>query len=118
MEKSHDQFIFEGLDAYRVAMGALEIVLAHKAKLKGLPGEIASQLERAAVATVANICEATGRAGTSDRKNRYAIARGEANEAGGMVEIAWLYRVFSDEDYRKLRSNLLRVTQMLTVLIR
>jgi len=118
MENSQDLYIFERLDVWRVAQGALVLVLRHKAKLRGLPGEIASQLERAAVATVSNICEATGRNGAADRRYRYAIARGEANETGGMIEIAKLYEVFSPEDYRFLRSSYLRVTHMLTALMR
>jgi len=115
---TNEQFIFERLDAYRVAHEGLTIVLAHREKLRGLPGEIAGQLERAAVSTVANICEATGRSGIADRRHRYSIARGEANEAGGLVEIARLYGVFSDEAYATLRSSYLRVTYMLTALIR
>ena len=81
-----DAFSFEGLDVYRVAYGALKIVLGHRSRLRGLPGEIASQMERAAVSTVSNLCEATGRAGKADRRQRFAIARGEANEVGSMME--------------------------------
>jgi ABC-2 type transport system ATP-binding protein len=78
----NEQFGFERLDAYRVAKEALEVLLRYRGKLRGLPGDLASQLERAAVSTVANICEATGRTGVADRRNRYAIARGEACAAG------------------------------------
>jgi len=113
-----DSFVFEGLDVYRAAHLALAKVLAHKGALRGLPGELASQLERAAVSVVANICEATGRVGAADRRQRFAIARGEANEAGGLIEIIRLYRLFSDEDYRFLRSSYLRVTYMLTAMVR
>src|SRR5262245_49014198 len=96
---ARDQFTFEGLDVYRVARDALGAVLSHKARLRGLPGEIGPQPERAAVATVSNICEATGRLGAADRRQRFAIARGEANEAGGMVEIAHLFGVLSDAQH-------------------
>jgi four helix bundle protein len=114
----NDRFAFEGLDVYQVARGALGRVIANKAALRGLPGEIASQLERAAVSVVGNICEATGRVGLADRKHRFAIARGEANEAGGHIETIQLYGRFSDEDYRFLRNSYLRVTYMLTALIK
>jgi four helix bundle protein len=109
---------FERLDVYRVAYSALELVLQHRGKLKGLPGDIASQLERSAVSTVANIAEAHGRASEADRRHRFTIARGEANEAGAMVEIAALFAIFSDVDRAQLRSSYLRVTWMLTALIR
>lgn len=32
-------FLFERLDVYRVARDALRVVIAYRAKLKGLPGE-------------------------------------------------------------------------------
>ncbi len=78
----------------------------------------ADQLERAMVSVVCNIGEAYGRCTPADRRNRYSIARGEANEAGAMAGVAQLYRVFSDGDYATLRSNLLRTTWMLTALLR
>ncbi|HZS37889.1 MAG TPA: four helix bundle protein [Polyangia bacterium] len=111
-------YLFERLDVYRVAREALRVVIAYRSRLKGLPGEVASQLERATVSMVANIAEATGRNSPADRRNRFAIARAEANEAGAMVEIVVLYGVFSDEDYAKLRSSFQRVTYMLTALMR
>ena len=109
---------FERLDVYQVAYRALKLVLRYRDKLKGLPGEIPSQLERAAVSTVANISEGYGRVGENDRKYRYTIARAEANEAGAMIELAVLFDVFSDADYADLRSSYQRVTWMLTALVR
>ena len=112
------RFPFETLDAYWVAHAALGKIVAQKGKLRGLPGEVASQLERAAVSVVANICEASGRVSGADRRNRYAIARGEANEVGGCLAIVQLYGVFSNEDYAFLRESYLRVAYMLTGLIK
>ena len=97
---------------------ALEIVVKHREAMRGLPGEVASQLQRASVSVVANIAEGFGRYTGRDRQNRWAIARAEANEAGAMVEIARLYGVFADADYRALRQRLLRVTWMLTAMLR
>ena len=111
-------FGFERLEVYQVARAALRIVIGYRSRLKGLPGEIASQLERAGVSTVANIAEAYGRVTRADRQNRFAIARAEANEAGAMVELAVLFGVFSDADYAELRSSYQRVTWMLTALLR
>ena len=111
-------YFFELLDAYRVAREALKKLIEYKKRMHGLPGDVARQLERAAVSVVANLCEGVGRVSDADRKNRFAIARGEANEAGGLIEIVVLYDVFSDEDYRFLRSSYLRVVCMLTGLMR
>ena len=118
MAQNDNFYVFEKLDVYQVAKSALVVVIRNRANLRGLPGEISSQLERAAVSTVANIAEATGRSTPADRRNRFVIARGEANEAGAMVELAALYGRFAEEDYRLLRSYYQRVTYMLTALMR
>src|SRR5258708_39762453 len=110
-------YAFERLDVYRVAYCGLECILRYRDQLKGLPGEIAGQMQRDAVRTVANITEGVGRDGDKDRKHRFAIARAEANETGEMVEIAALFGIFSDADYRQIRSCYLRVTYMLTALM-
>ena len=111
-------FGFERLDVFRVAEEALRIVIRYRQQLRGLPGQIAGQLERAAVSVICNITEAYGRGTIGERKSRLSIARGEANEAGAMAHVAQLYRVFTDGDYATLRSNLLRVTWMLTAMMR
>ena len=49
---SDQQYGFERLDVYRVSYEALKLILKYRAKLRGLPGEISSQLQRAAVSTV------------------------------------------------------------------
>ena len=111
------QYAFERLDVYRVAFAALRVIVRYREEMRGLPGKIADQMQRAAVSTVANITEAIGRDG-NDRKHRFSIARGEANEAGAMVEIATLFGVFADSDYRLLRSSYLRITYMCTALMK
>ena len=44
-----NSFGFERLDVYRVARDALAIVVRYREPLRGLPGEVASQLQRASV---------------------------------------------------------------------
>ena len=114
---SEQQFGFERLDVYQVSYRALELVLKYRSKLRGLPGEIASQLQRAAVSTVSLIGEGYGRQSPADKKHRWSIARGEANEAGAMIELVRLFDVLSDADYAELRSSYLRVTWMLTAML-
>src|SRR6478672_6597783 len=114
---SDQQFGFERLDVYRVSYEALRLVLRYRAKLRGLPGEIGPQLQRAAVSTVSLIGEGYGRQSLADKRHRWSIARGEANEAGAMVELARLFDVFSDDDYATLRQSYLRVTWMLTAML-
>ena len=110
----HGAFTFERLDVYRVACEALAVGIARRDELKGLPGELRSQLERALVSTVANIAEGAGRESRADQERHYAIARGSANEAGAVIAIAELYGLHHAE----MRAKLLRVVQMLNAMIR
>ena len=112
------QFWFEGLEAYRVAREALALVVPLRGRLRGLPGEVGSQLERALVSMVANVAEGAGRSTKVDRARCYAIARGSANEAGALVEIAVLYGAFDAAQHAAVRSLLLRTAAMLSGLIR
>ena len=111
-------FPFEKLQVYQVALEVLRIAVGNRARLRGLPGELPNQLDRALVSVVANITEATGRQSLADRKRHFAIARGSATEAGGLVEVAVLFGALDEESHRSMRSRLIRVAQMLTGLIR
>ena len=113
-----EQFNFEKLEAYQVAKVALVRVLAQRDALRGLPGEIRMQLERAAVSAVANTAEGAGRQSRADQRGRYAIARAEANEAAAMIELAAIHGALDETEHQALRSSYLRLTRMLTGLIR
>jgi four helix bundle protein len=112
------QFWFEGLEVYHLARAALAAAIPVRSKLRGLPGELASQLERALLSVVANIAEGAGRASKADRARHYAIARGSANEAGAVVEIAALYGVLDEREHAALRGPLVRTAHMLSALMR
>ena len=80
----HTQFTFENLKVFQIAREALRIVIEHRERLKGLPGEMRNQLERALVSVVANIAEGAGRDSRADQRRHYAIARGSAQEAAAI----------------------------------
>ncbi|MSP63276.1 MAG: four helix bundle protein [Myxococcales bacterium] len=111
-------FPFEKLHVYQVAKEVLVMAVRNRARFRGLPGELPSQLDRALLSVVANITEATGRQSLADRKRHFAIARGSATEAGGLVEMAVLFGALDEETHQAMRSRLIRVAQMLTGLIR
>ena len=111
------QFGFESLDVYRVAAEALRLVVSRRAELKGLPGEMRNQLERALVSVVANIAESTGRESAPERRRHLAIARGSGNEAAALVEVAHMIDALDHASHEELRSRLLRVVVMLTAMM-
>src|SRR4051812_6550293 len=105
----HGHFTHEKLQVFQVAREVLALEIAERSKLRGLPGDTASQLERALVSVVANTAEGAGRQSPPDRRRHYAIARGSANEAGAMLDIATLFGAFSEATSTAIRSRLIRV---------
>jgi four helix bundle protein len=114
----HGHFAYEKLDAWRVAREALRIGLGERGSWKRLPGDLADQLERALLSTVANIAEGAGRESKADQKRHYAIARASANEAGALIDLVNLCGGLSVEGHEAMRSRLIRVVQMLNAMIR
>jgi len=108
----------ESLDAYRVARQVVALVAEQRARLRGLPGEAGTQLERAAVSALLNVAEAAGRQGARDRARVFAIARGEACEATAALEVAVLFGALTAEQAAPARALLERLTRMLSRLAR
>jgi four helix bundle protein len=117
MTRRDGKFGFERLQVYGLAREALLLGVGARVKLKGAPGELRSQLERALVSVVANIIEGAGRTSLADQRRHHAIARGSANEAGGCVEIAHCFGALTDEEHTAMRDRLTRVTWMLTAML-
>ena len=115
---AHDRFTFEGLEVFQVAREALALTIAEKPGLRGLPGELAPQLESALLSVVNNIAEGAGRESRAEQKRHYAFARGSACEAGAALIIAELYGTIAVERNLAIRSRLVRVAQMLSAMIR
>ena len=113
----HDTYLFERLDVWQAASQALVAVVGLRERLR-LPGDMRSQIERALASCVANIAEGVGRESSADRKRHFAIARGSATEAGGLIEVAWILKSLTDAERAQLRSLLQRTSWMLTAMIR
>src|SRR5216110_912177 len=75
---------FEKLLAYQEARKLLDAVRESAIS----EGRLRDQAMRAATSACLNIAEGAGRAGSADKARVYAIARGEACEAGAALDIA------------------------------
>ena len=82
MKQLDGLYHFERMDVYRVAAEALMVLNEKREALVGMPGSVSCQLFDAATSVVSNIAEACGKGSGADRRRAFAIARGEANEAG------------------------------------
>jgi hypothetical protein len=109
MEHARDgYFDFERLDAYRLALSAVEFVAARRRRLLGLPGRSGEQLERAVAGALTNLCSGASAQG-AEQKRHFRIALTEASEAGGAIELARAYGALSGAEHAELRATLLRL---------
>jgi len=112
--REQKRFSFERLEVYQVARQVLASVLRDRARFRGMPGELAPQLERALVSVVLNIAEGAGRFTHADQRRHYQIACGSATEAAACLDIAGLH----GRSVEPLRADLQRVVAMLLALVR
>jgi hypothetical protein len=116
-ENATGYFDFERLDAYRLALAAVEIVAARRRRLQGLPGRSGEQLERALAGALTNLCSGAAAQG-AEQKRQFRIALCEATEAGGAIELARAYRALDSNEHARLRARLLRLCACLRGLLR
>ena len=101
-------FPHERLDAYRLARQVTQFVGQRRAKLRGLPGNLGPQLERAVMGAQTNLCAGAAAEG-AERRRHFRLALTEAGEAGGAADAARDFGALSEEEYDSLRSILLRL---------
>ena len=78
---------YEKLDVYRCAIEHLTFVFRSLPKIPRGYSVVVDQWRRAAMSVPLNIAEAVGKTSDAERRNRYAIARGEAMECGAIVDV-------------------------------
>ena len=76
------------------------------------------QLDRASSSVLLNIAEGAGRFARAEKAQFYLIARGSAMESGAVLDVLLSRGVIAADIHRYGRGLLLRVTQMLTKLVR
>ena len=113
----NQDFCFQQLRVYQQAKAVLALVIAHREAFRGLPGEVAVQLHRAAVSTALNIAEGAGRVSAADQRRHYQIALGSANEVAACAEIAGLHGVAAPV-IAEMLERLAHVVRMLLAMCR
>src|SRR5438477_7765313 len=104
----------EKLVAYQVACDLLVTIVGARIRDPGLR----DQALRAAKSACLNIAEANGRQSVADRRRVFAIARGEAGEAGAAVHVAGLARECLEAHATAARALSARTVALLSGLMR
>ena len=89
---------YEKLDVYRCAVEHLAFVFKAIPRLPQGFAALSDQWRRAATSVPMNIAEAVGKTSTVDRRNRFAIARGEAMECGAILDVVRLLDRFPEPE--------------------
>lgn len=108
---------FQRLEVYQRAIEFLALVYDIVDELPRGHGERSDQLVRAAEAVVRNIAEGAGRWSKADCAKHYKIARGEAMECAGSLDILKLRNVLTAQRYDSGIQLLESVVAMLTKMI-
>ncbi|NUP06412.1 MAG: four helix bundle protein [Polyangiaceae bacterium] len=112
---SYTRFPHHGLDAYEVALEALEKADSLAKKLPRGYGPLADQLRRASQSAFLQLSEGAARTG-ADRAQRLRCARAEACEAAACVEALGRLSLATNGEVAELLSLLGRLVAMLTKL--
>lgn len=112
---SYLRFPHHGLDAYAVALDALEKADALAKKLPRGYGPLSDQLRRASQSAFLQLAEGAARSG-ADRAQRLRGARAEACEAAACVEALGRLGLSAPSEVAELLSLLGRLAAMLTKL--
>ncbi len=110
----NERFNFEGLKVFQEAVGFSVRVYE---TTKGFPKEelygLISQLRRASISIVSNICEGSNR-GKNDFKRYLDIARGSLLECVGQLRIARELKFLNEKDENFLYQFAIKLSKMLT----
>ncbi len=79
---------------------------------------LVSQMRRAAISIPCNIAERAARQGKKEFKNFLSVAQGSLSELDTQLELSLLLGYLSQENFKEITDQLIRVDKMLTGLIR
>ena len=112
------RFAFQRLEVYGVAKAIAQLTIDHRRLWADLPGDLADRLSRATLALVAEIASGSAQQSRAEQRRHYQAARGSANELMSCLEMADLHGALPAALAQTLATQLERVDQMLTGMVR
>ena len=118
MADEPDMLDHEKLDVYQCAIKFLALVFGWLPRLPRGYSALVDQWRRSAMSVSLNIAEGTGKVSIDDRKNKYAIARGEAMECGAIIDVVRLLGTIPEAELIEGKALIVREVEMLTRMCR
>ncbi len=112
-------FLFERLDVYKLSIDLVESLDSVIDSIKGrFPAPRIDQLTRASLSIPLNIAEGSGRHRPLEQGRFYVIARGSAFECVAILQVLKRKKLVEDKEYAARYEDLLKVSKMLSGLIK
>ncbi|MEO6775242.1 MAG: four helix bundle protein [Kofleriaceae bacterium] len=105
---------FQKLEVYQLATSFLALVYDIVDALPRGHAERSDQLVRAAESVIRNIAEGAGRWSQADSAKHYKIARGEAMECAGSLDVLKIRKLITSEQYEEVLPRVESIVRMLT----
>ncbi len=118
MDNRNDEFIFEKLDVYHLAVGYYTSIREIKFSSTDHDRIIARQLLRAGLSISLNIAEGAGKKTPKDKRNYFLIARGSLYECVAIMNILKIENKVSPSNHQTSYSLAIRISKMLTALVK
>src|SRR5689334_19242318 len=109
---------YERLDVYKCAIEHLALVFHTIPAIPKGYSALVDQWRRAATSVPLNIAEAVGKVSEAERRNRYAIARGEAMECGAIIDVVRLLGGVAEPELDTAKRLVVRTVEMLSRMAR
>ncbi|MFT3699867.1 MAG: four helix bundle protein [Kofleriaceae bacterium] len=105
---------FQKLDVYQRAIELLALIYEIVEAIPRGHASQVDQLTRSGESIIRNIAEGAGRWTRADSAHKYTIARGEAMECAGSLDVLHLRKLISEAHYTRGNELLSSVVAMLT----
>ena len=111
-------FGHEKFGAYQAAIEFAGLAAQIIEKLPQGYGKLIDQLRRAAIAVPLNVAEGSGKATESQKRQCYAIARGEAMECAAIIDVLFCLGLIDSAKVQDAKTLLQKVVAILTTVCR
>ncbi len=112
------RFSFQRLEVYQVAKAVAQLLIENRFVFIDLPGELHPRLSRAMLDVLAQIAAGSGQSQRAEQRRHYQQACSSASEVMSCVELADLHGSMPSELLDHLSSQLGRINQMLSGMVR
>jgi four helix bundle protein len=112
------RFSFQRLEVYQVAKAVAQLLIENRHVFADLPGDLHARLSKAMLDVLAEVAAGSGQSSRSEQRRHYQQACASASEVMSCVELAELHGTVPRELHDNLSSQLARINQMLSGMVR